>query len=207
MHPQEHPRSNPVVRQWLATVSLILMFASPALMAGSIGSAGAAQSARDPVAAAVARQEIEYLRRHYARATDLIGQNTPESIAAGRAIYQAIFTPDAQITVTANGVETLRSTGPDEWVDVVIGAIGSNFRATQHLIGTQLVDIKSLPGEEGSHSGEASMTSYLQAWHDSAELVDVFIGTYSDQVRHSPQAGWQIYRMNLDQTAHEVRKR
>ena len=45
----------------------------------------------------VAKQDIEYLQRFYARATDQIGTNIPENIEAGRAIYHRIFTPDATI--------------------------------------------------------------------------------------------------------------
>lgn len=199
--------SSLVLRQWLVSGVLALAIAAPIMTASATEAAGTGQLLQDPVAVAVARQEIEYLRRHYARATDLIGQNTPASIAEGRAIYHRIFTPDAEITVTIKGQETLSSKGPDEWVQVVVGALSTSFTATQHLIGTQIVDIKSLPAEGASATGEASMTSYLQAWHDGKDIVDMFMGTYTDQVRYTPQAGWQIYRMNLDQTAHEVRKR
>lgn len=196
--------SSLVLRQWLVLIILAAVCIGLALSANATEAAATVQN---PMAIAAARQEIEYLRRHYARATDLIGQNTPASIAEGRAIYHRIFTPDAEITVTIKGQETLSSKGPDEWVQVVVGALSTSFTATQHLIGTQIVDIKSLPAEGASATGEASMTSYLQAWHDGKDIVDMFMGTYTDQVRYTPQAGWQIYRMNLDQTAHEVRKR
>ena len=39
---------------------------------------------------AVARQEIEYLRREYAKATDMIGLGTPEAIAEGRAFVEGL---------------------------------------------------------------------------------------------------------------------
>lgn len=53
----------------------------------------------------VATQQIEYLRKQLARATDQIGTNTQESIAAGRAIYRQIFTPDVKISAS-NGVDS-----------------------------------------------------------------------------------------------------
>jgi len=153
----------------------------------------------------VARQEIEYLRRRYARACDLICENTTESIAAGDAIYQRIFTPDADITVIVGGKEVLRACGPQQWTGLVIDALCGTFVATQHLIGTQIVDVHRLPGD-GQAQGEASMTSYLQAWHaGAAGTLDIFIGTYHDQVRFTPNIGWQIHRMRLVRTSGEVR--
>lgn len=184
---------------------LVLTFPAAPVVAGSAASAPEALPATNAVAVMVARQEIEYLRRLYARATDLIGLNTPEAIAEGRAIYHRIFTPDAKITVTEQGDVTLSRNSPDDWVDVVIEALGTTFKGTQHLIGTQLVTIERMPSADAP--GEASMTSYLQAWHDTDEAVDTFIGTYHDKVRHTPGKGWQIYRMNLEQVAHEIRKR
>lgn len=186
-------------------LALALAVSEPLIAAESVASERAQTPSSASVAKVVARQEIEYLRRLYARATDLIGVATPESIAEGRAIYHQIFTPDAEITVTSDGRVTLRSSGPEEWVDVVIEALGTRFTTTQHLIGTQLVSIESLPS--ANVPGKASMTSYLQAWHDSADAVDTFIGTYHDHVRYTPGLGWQIYRMNLEQVAHEVRQR
>lgn len=184
---------------------LVLSIAAGAVVANSNASTPGAAPATDAVAVMVARQEIEYLRRLYARATDLIGLNTPEAIAEGRGIYRRIFTPDAEITVTVQGEVTLRRNGPDDWVDVVIEALGKTFTGTQHMIGTQLVTIERMPSAEAS--GEASMSSYLQAWHDTDNAVDTFIGTYHDKVRYTSEKGWQIYRMNLEQVAHEIRKR
>ena len=123
---------------------------------------------------AVARQEIEYLRRWYARATDLIGRNTPEAIEEGRGIYRRIFTPDVSIAATDRGAVLFSATGPD--------------------------------GQ--GQGGEASMTSYLQAWHDApGELLDIFIGTYHDKVRYTPGLGWQIFAMELEKVAGEVTQR
>lgn len=152
------------------------------------------------VAELLAREEIEYLRRYYARATDLVGLITEEGIAEGRAIYHRIFTPDARICATANGEVVLSAVGPDAWVDIAASAL-ADFAATQHLIGTQLVEIHSLPDERGE-GGQASMTSYLQAWHDDPERVlDIFIGTYHDTLVYSPDAGWQIAGMELERVS------
>ncbi len=166
------------------------------------GQSSAAANASD---AAVARQEIEYLRRLYAHATDLIGVNTKESIAEGRAIYHRIFAKDAKITTSEKGVVGLTGNGPDEWVKVVIDALGTNFANTQHLIGSQLVQIETLPG--GGKEGHATMESYLQAWHAAPDgMIDVFLGTYHDKVRYTDGIGWQIYEMDLARTSGDVRQ-
>ena len=147
----------------------------------------------------MAKQEIAQLRNLYARATDLIGKVTDESIATGRAIYHRIFTPDSKIG--AAGVDP--AIGPDAWVDVVVNAL-TVYVATQHLIGTQLVDIISLPDPEGQ-GGEASMTSYVQAWHATQDEVWTFIGMYTDKVTSSKDAGWQIEEMMLEQISGDRR--
>lgn len=135
------------------------------------------------------RHEIEQLRRLYAKATDLIGRNTPEAIAEGREIYKRIFTPDVQIRTDSE--RPLTAENPEAWVTVVLNALRS-YEGTQHLIGTQLVH---LDGQE------AVMESYLQAWHQNADgSTFVFIGTYHDKVRLTP-VGWQIYDMTLTQEA------
>ncbi|NIO43282.1 MAG: hypothetical protein GTO41_25890, partial [Burkholderiales bacterium] len=86
----------------------------------------------------VAKLEIEYLQRHYALATDLIGLNTEESIARGRAIYRRVFTPDVKIRATEKGELVFAAVGPEAWLDVAAGAL-SVFDKTQHLVGTQIV--------------------------------------------------------------------
>ena len=148
-------------------------------------------------AVSVATQQIEYLRKKYGLATDLIGSKVPESIEEGRAIYRAIFAPEVKISAS-NGGEgpTFDAVGADAWVDVVVHAL-QPFAVTQHLIGTQLVTIDSLPNSEGM-GGSASMVSYVQAWHaDPGGMVDIFIGTYRDKVAFTPQLGWQIIEMRL----------
>ena len=155
---------------------------------------------------AVARQEIEYLRRRYAKATDLFGVNTPEAIAEGNKIYHRIFTPDAQIQTSGEGSQPLHAVGPDGWAKVANTAL-KDYVATQHLIGTQLVEIDELRQDADGQvlSGEASMTSYLQAWHANTDNVFVFFGTYVDKVRYTPGVGWQIYDMNLVQISGDLR--
>lgn len=141
----------------------------------------------DRIAQAVDRQEIEYLRRLYGKATDTIGRATKEDVEAGRKIYREIFTPDVQIRTSNTGAEPLTASSPDSWVDVVYTAL-KDYTGTQHLIGTQLVE---LDGDE------ATMESYLHAWHKNPDgSVYLFLGTYIDKVRRTNQ-GWQIYDMTL----------
>ena len=69
-----------------------------------VSGAAAATDGGLAIARTVAMQEIEYLRKSYARATDQIGQNTAGSIAEGRATYHRIFTDDVTIRVKDDGV-------------------------------------------------------------------------------------------------------
>ncbi len=161
-----------------------------------------AASADDDVARMVATLQIENLRRDYAFATDLIGTNVPENVEKGRAIYRRIFTADVKISASNGDTPPFRAVGPDEWVDVAAGAL-KVFDATQHLIGTQRVQIESMPGSE--QGGHATMTSYLQAWHsDPDRVLDIFIGTYHDKLRYTEKGGWQIYEMHLEKVSGEV---
>lgn len=154
----------------------------------------------DRLETAVAKQEIAELRCLYAKATDLIGSGVPAAVAEGRAIYHRIFTPDAVIAASMEDSVT----GPDAWVDVVLEAL-EDYQDTQHLIGTQLVDIESLPRTDGS--GSARMQSYLQAWHSKANgQLWLFMGSYDDQVVHSEANGWQIANMMLSEVAQETRQ-
>jgi hypothetical protein len=152
-------------------------------------------------AVSMATQQIEYLRKKYGLATDLIGSKVPESIEEGRATFRAIFAPEVKISASNGGDgPTFDAVGPDAWVDVVVHAL-QPFAVTQHLIGTQLVTIDSLPNSEGM-GGSASMVSYVQAWHaDPGGVVDIFIGTYRDKVAFTPQIGWQIIEMRLEKVS------
>ncbi len=69
--------------------------------------AAVAPAPRPPGEIALARLDIEYLRRKYAKATDLLGLNTEFDTAAGLALYHEIFTPDARIRTTTEGVVRL----------------------------------------------------------------------------------------------------
>ncbi len=153
------------------------------------------------------RLEIEYLQRWYARATDLLGQADKDSIAEGSRIYHRIFTPDVEITITGNRIDERQSSGIDGWLDVVTSALGP-LGPTQHLIGTQLVEIEALAVDSDNtvSSGRALMRSYLQAWHDMPEgQVWLFIGSYISNVRFTSGVGWQIWRMNLHRETGELR--
>ena len=133
------------------------------------------------------KQDIEELQRLYAKATDLIGKATDEDVAAGRAIYHRIFTPDVAITTSNTGADPLTAASPDEWADVVLDAL-RDYTGTQHLIGTQLVEVE---GDAGS------MESYLNAWHKNPDdTVYYFLGTYISDVKKT-DVGWQIHHMNL----------
>ena len=127
------------------------------------------------------------MRRLYAKATDLIGTGNEDSVAQGRAIYQRIFTPEAKIRTSNTGTEPLTAVGPERWLQVVLHAL-KDYIGTQHLIGTQLVEIDG---------AKAHMESYVNAWHQYPDgRVYVFLGTYIDEVRHT-EGGWRIHDMNL----------
>ena len=181
-----------------------VLFTSFLITSFQINNKGTVMSCNEAAVKTQAIQEIEYLRRWYAKATDLIGIGTPESIAEGRAIYHRVFTADAQLDA---GPEREPQVGPDEWVTLVLGALGE-LGPTQHLIGTQLAEIKSLALDEECNivSGNAYMESYLQAWHEQKdEKVWLFLGTYFDDVVFIPGTGWRIEKMTLQQVAGERR--
>jgi len=182
------------MKNWLFKGILIL----------SAGGAVALQADETPMTTVGATHNIEYLQRWYARATDLIGTNDPSNIEEGRAIYHRIFTPDVRISASDPGANReFAAQGPDQWVDVVAGAL-AEFDSTQHLLGTQIVELESLPDAEGN-GGQASMASYLQAWHhDPDRVIDIFLGTYYSKVRYTGSNGWQIYDMRLEKVAGEV---
>jgi hypothetical protein len=178
------------------------------MVTGVTKAADVADNAVTAMARTVAVQEIEYLRRLYARATDRIGENTSVSIADGRATYHRIFTADVIFRLKGEGIPASDTVGPDAWVDVVIDALGVDYKDTQHLIGTQLVDIESIEIDQTGRvtAGEATMSSYLQAWHASPDDdVWLFLGTYRDKVRYTPNAGWQIYDTTLERVSGEER--
>jgi len=190
---------------WLKKTALLrVLFVSLLLTGFLFVNRGYAMSCHETAAKTQAIQEIEYLRRWYAKATDQIGIATPESIAEGRAIYHRVFTADAQLDA---GPDREPQVGPDSWVDLVLGALGE-LGPTQHLIGTQLVEIKSLVLDDECNvvAGSATMESYLQAWHEQKdEKVWLFLGTYFDDAVFIPGTGWRIEKMILQQVAGETR--
>lgn len=148
----------------------------------------------------LAKEEIAEQRRRYARATDLIAQKTPDAVAEGREIYRRVFTADARIGASGRPAVT----GPDAWFDVVVDAL-AEYGMTQHLIGTQLVEIERLPDAAGL-GGRATAISYLQAWHARADgELWLFIGTYHDKAVYTPEIGWQIDEMMLEQVSEDRR--
>ncbi len=155
-------------------------------------------------ARAQAVQEIEYLRRWYAKATDMIGEGTEAAVAEGRAIYHRVFAEKAELQTSADAEPEI---GPDAWVNLVQNALVP-LGPTQHLIGTQLVELQKieLDAECNIVSGQAHMESYVQAWHEMPdEKVWLYLGTYFDEVRYTPGKGWQIYGMTMRQAAGETR--
>ena len=174
------------------------------LAAGAVvmtGTAKAATAGADQVQIWLAKQQIAELRQLYGFATDRIGTGGPAGVEEGRAIYRRIFTADASIQ--AGSSSTVR--GPDAWVDFVRDALAV-YSATQHLIGTQRVDLHALPGADG-RGGSASMQSYLQAWHAKADgELWLFIGTYRDEAVHTPEHGWQIRSMVLEGVSEDTRQ-
>jgi hypothetical protein len=191
------------VRQYMPVIFVVLIGGGLIMTTGS----ATAEGTRTSIARTIAIQDIEYLRRLYARATDRIGENTPESISEGRATYHQIFTPDVFFQVKGDDTPAEDTIGPDAWVKVVVDALGP-IDATQHLIGTQLVDIESLESDAAGNviAGEASMTSYLQAWHARANgNVWLFIGSYYDKARYTAGVGWQIYDTTIERISGEER--
>lgn len=133
------------------------------------------------------KHEIEVLQRLYAKATDTIGLATPESVEAGREIYHRIFADNVEIRTANTGADPLVASGPDAWVDVVYGAL-KDYTGTQHMIGSQLVEVD---GDSGV------MESYLNAWHKRVDgSVYYFLGTYISTVERTSD-GWHIVDMTL----------
>ena len=182
---------------------------SAALITSTGSSSAASTSAIEEV---VAKAQIMELRRLYGKATDLLGAGKDhdhfgedgtlstdiKQFMAGN-IYRRIFTEDAPIAAPG-----LTGVGPDDWAEKVANALAT-FSATQHMLGTQLVDIDEMPDGEGCGGG-ARMQSYLNALHEWPNgNIGIFRGTYFDKVRYTPEVGWQIYDMNLVLVSWETR--
>ena len=151
------------------------------------------------------REEIEYLRRLYGKATDLIGiSNNKRLRKEGINIYKKIFSSNAKISAGAEKI--LKSKGPIGWSKVVINAL-EKYNSTKHLIVKQVVEFSKFNIKNNKLvSGEANMTSYLQAWHTWPDnRLRVVMGTYFDKVRFKQNLGWQIYEMHLEHTSTDHR--
>ncbi len=204
-------RGKSISRRQLMVGGATLAAGSAALFASTGTSKAASDSAIEEV---VAKAQISELRRMYGKATDLLGAGKDHDhfgedgtlskeikFFMGQNIYRRIFTPDA--TIAAPG---LSGVGPDDWADKVASAL-SPFSATQHMLGTQLVDIDEMPDAEGCGGG-GRMQSYLNALHElgAGGNIIIFRGTYFDKVRYTPEVGWQIYDMNLVLASLETRE-
>ena len=168
----------------------------------------------ETIAMQQARTEIENLRRWYAIATDKLGQaDDANAKAEGLDIYHRIFTATADVKVSGVTAKALHGTGPDAWAQVASNAL-QDYRATQHLIGTQVVTFSSLVfSTEKSNgmidiaAGRATMSSYLQAWHAwPNRRLRLVMGTYLDELVYSPDIGWQISSMDLVHVSGEQRQ-
>ena len=201
-------QGNEIVSRRKIITSGGLLAGSAAFVAGT-GLAGTAAAQGGTYTESAARQDVEYLRRWYGVATDLVGlskSDNPGAFNEGRKIYRRIFTPDANITISGNPfVDPTLGTSPDQWADFVNAVLGETFLATQHLIGTQVFEIDTLPSTspaQGGSTGHATGSSYLQAFHEThAQTCSVFNGTYFDKAKvatlRGGGMGWQIYDMNL----------
>ena len=205
-------------RRELVTSGAALTVGSAALVVGTgsvstaqiLGPSGSTQSG--PYNESAARHDVEYLRRMYGVATDLLGLvDDPAGLEEGREIYRRIFAADAKIFTGPHPIPdetTPLRVGPDGWADYVTAAL-ERYRTTQHLIGTQVARVDEMPdghpGEGDSTKGHATMSSYVQALHEDGRTMRVVIGIYRDWARVTPQVGWQIYKMNLTTVSVETR--
>lgn len=177
---------------------------------------------------AAALQDIESLQRRYAHNTDRIGwevdlkPDTPRW-AELRAYYAEIFYPDALLRVLDKGEYMYEGHGPEAWLQVASGAL-TEFRVTQHFIGTQTVEIESLAFDADSlqiTSGVARVISHLHANHlrsaaggtttDDDQSVRLVVGSYHSEARfdaeHAQQTGngWRMSAMTLAYATEEWR--
>ena len=167
------------------------------LLCLAAGCAGPRSDGGDGAERVLAKAEIAEHQRRYVRAADrLVGADDPEPSAA---VYRRVFTADARIVVTGQ----VSATGPEEWL-AISRATQAVLRATQHMIGTQVVDVHALPGPDGT-GGRASMTSAVQVSQmPEAGGVARLLGTYTSELVHVPGTGWKISEMTLSISAFEA---
>jgi len=141
----------------------------------------------------VAKQEIAVLQRRYAQATDMIAADRVANEPKVVAIYQQIFTEDAEMGV----LDRLTLDGPMKWLELVKTKFVPLDNA-QHLIGSQVVEIDSLPDHKGL-GGAATMRSYVQATHvNSNGTLERVLGTYHSAAIYAPESGWRLSKMVLE---------
>lgn len=173
-----------------------------ALVAGSAVASAANGGDTDDEAA------IRRLSHNYALGTDAIGVGNfttglGHDAAAGIPFYEETFTADFvfKLFLAGNPNPVVTVTGIPQWATFVKNAFeGSKYRATQHLLGTVVVDLAP-----GNHT--ASMSSYLTATHvrppaassDNLERNSIFVGTYVDRVVRN-RGEWRIAERALRQT-------
>ncbi|MFN6569460.1 nuclear transport factor 2 family protein [Dendronalium sp. ChiSLP03b] len=134
-----------------------------------------------------AELEIQKLTNCYALGTDAIGSG---NLQEGKKIYRDCFTQDAQITaIFPDGASETRF-GTDAWADFVYSVFqGNGYQATQHLMGTINVSVRS---------DRAKMSSYLHATHKRSDTsIDVANGTYEDDVVLNRNGRWKISNRTL----------
>jgi len=167
----------------------------------SFAAAASDTEASQAVAEWVARQEIAVLQRRYAQATDMIAFDRAGNEAKVAAIYGDIFTDDAKMGV----MDRVTLDSPAEWLEMVVARFEPMVGA-QHLIGSQVVQIDSLPDERGQ-GGAATMRSYLQATHVNADgTLERVLGTYISDAIYMPDHGWRLSRMTLQLVSTEDAK-
>ena len=167
----------------------------------SFAAAASDTEASQAVAEWVARQEIAVLQRRYAQATDMIAFDRAGNEAKVAAIYGDIFTDDAKMGV----MDRVTLDSPAEWLEMGVARFEPMVGA-QHLIGSQVVQIDSLPDERGQ-GGAATMRSYLQATHVNADgTLERVLGTYISDAIYMPDHGWRLSRMTLQLVSTEDAK-
>jgi hypothetical protein len=163
------------------------------LLQASGTSADSAKSTSQATQEWVAKQEIAVLQRRYAQATDMIAADGTANEEKVISIYQDIFTEDAEMGV----LDRLTLTGPMKWLEMVKEKFVP-LNSAQHLIGSQVVELQSLPDQAG-RGGAATMRSYLQATHVNADgTLERVLGTYLSSAIYLPDSGWRLSKMTLE---------
>ncbi|MFT6955379.1 MAG: hypothetical protein ACJAYC_000372 [Halieaceae bacterium] len=178
-----------------------LAIAITLLLQVSTVSAESSMPASQVAAEWTAKQDIAVLQRRYAQATDMIAADSAGNEAKVVSIYQTIFTEDAEMGV----LDQLTLEGPMLWLELVKTTFVPLSNA-QHMIGSQVVEIQSLPDEQG-HGGAATMRSYVQATHVNKDgTLERVLGTYISTAIYLPDSGWKLSKMTLEILSTEAAK-